>query len=71
MQSWKQKKSRDEKHKAKRVERQKVAISHISNAKRKHMENIIKGKSSEETKPMVDLRLLEKFKLSIRRSIFR
>ena len=68
MQSWKVRKLRDEKRKAKRVERQKVAISH---AKRKYMDEIIKGKSSEESKPMVDSRFLEKLRLSIRRSVFR
>ena len=68
MHSWKQKKLRDEKHKAKRVERQRAVISH---AKRKYMDEIIKGKSAEETKPMVDTRFLEKLRLSIRRSVFR
>ena len=68
MHSWKQVKIRKEKHKAKRIERQRAAISH---AKRKYMDEIIKGKSAEETKPMVDTRFLEKLRLSIRRSVFR
>ena len=68
MHSWKYNKLRLEKHKAKRIERQKAAISH---AKRKYMDEIIKGKSAEETGPMVDSRFLEKLRLSIRRSVFR
>lgn len=70
MQSWKSKKLRDERRKAKRMERQKVAISH---AKREYMDKILKGKENdtEKTEPIKDFRFLEKLRLSIRRSVFR
>ena len=70
MLSWLQVKKRDEKRKAKRLERQKAAISH---AKRAYMDKILKGRENdtEKTEPIKDFRFLEKLRLSIRRSVFR
>ncbi len=70
MHSYKYNKLRNEKHKAKRAERQKAPISH---AKRAYMNKIIQGKENdtEKTEPIKDFRFLEKLRLSIRRSVFR
>ncbi len=70
MQSWKYKKLRDEKRKARRKKRKSVAISY---ANRNYMNKILKGKedNTEKTGPVKDFRFLEKMKLVIRRSIFR
>ncbi len=67
MQSWKSKKLRDEKRKAKRVERQIIAKSRADSLKITGSKEVDKRMSE----PIKDFRFLEKLRLSIRRSVFR
>jgi DNA-binding PadR family transcriptional regulator len=65
MLSWKQKKLRDEKHRAKR----KVKKYSISHAGKDYMGKILAG-ADNKNKPVTESRVAEKFRTVIRRSIF-